>query len=86
MHATIRWITEDNAESLGYVPTEYVEPCWVLETGEDEFEADLADIPLTSVDVAQREAEAVLGSPPAFWRELPGNYGTAYETEIEDKG
>jgi hypothetical protein len=81
MIATIRWITQDNAASLGYGPDGYADGCWVLEI-QDNYEADLYDIPLTRVDVAQREAEAVLGSAPAFWRELPGSYGTAYEAEI----
>ena len=84
MHATIRWIAENNAHSLGYFGYGKV-PTWVLEVGDDEWEADLSDIPRSRIDVAQRKAEVVLGSAPAFWRELPGNYGTAYETEIEDK-
>jgi len=83
MRAVIRWIDRDNAGSLGY-PDPYKHGVWVLETADDEWEDYLADIPRSRVDVAQREAEAVLGSPPAFWRELPGNYGTAYETEISD--
>lgn len=86
MRAVIRWIDKDNAASLGYPNlTPYPSGTWVLETGADEWEADLTDIPVTRVDVAQREAEAVLGSPPAFWRALPGNYGTAYVTEIEER-
>ena len=84
MRAVIRWIDQDNANSLGYpVIDGYEDGIWVLETGADEWEADLSGIPLTRVDVAQREAEAVLGSAPAFWRDLPGNYGHAYVTEIE---
>lgn len=51
----------------------------------EEWVSDLANIPLTRIDAAQRKAEAVLGSVPAFWRELPGNYGTAYVTEIDTK-
>lgn len=89
MRAVIRWIDENNADSLGYnirelahITDAYRSGVWVLETGPDEWEADLADIPQTRVDVAQQKAEAVLGSAPAFWRELPGNYGTAYATEI----
>jgi hypothetical protein len=86
MDAMIRWIDESNADSLGYpVTDEYAEGVWVLET-HNEWEADLADIPQTRVDAAQREAEAVLGSAPAFWEEVrAGNYGTAYVTEIEDR-
>lgn len=82
MRAVIRWVDEDNAHTLGYFGYGKV-PTWVLETGDGEWETDLTGIPETRVDVAQREAEAVLGSAPAFWRSLPGNYGTAYETELE---
>lgn len=73
--ATIRWIDEHNAYSLGYFG--YRTGTWVLEGDGDEWIADLGD--LDDIAAVKRAAESHLGLASTTWRSLPGNYGPALE-------
>jgi hypothetical protein len=77
--AMIRFITPDNAASLGYEDADYDDDgLWVLEEG-GEWSADLRDIDETDTQAAKAAAEDLLGNPSGTWKPIVANYGIAYE-------
>ncbi len=78
--ATIRFITADNANSLGYADADYDEDgMWVLERAGDEWIADLPDVDETDVQAAKAAAESILGVTDGEWRSVVSGYGMAYQ-------
>jgi len=77
--ATIRFITVDNADSLGYGDADFDEDgMWVLEDHDGEWLADFRDIDETDIEAAKAAAEDHL-SEVGTWRRVVANYGTAYQ-------
>lgn len=74
--ATIRWIDESNAHSLGYFGYgKNGTGTWVLEGDGDVWITDLGD--LDDIATVQRKAETRLSLTGGQWRSLPSNYGPA---------
>lgn len=78
--AVIRFITADNAASLGY--DDFTTPEWILETQTGEFFANLGITDETDVKGAQKAADYHIGGS-GDWVKLPANYGTAYQLILD---
>lgn len=78
--ATIRFITPDNANSLGYEDADYDEDgMWVVERAGDEWIADLRDVDETDTSAAKAAAEDIVGIADGNWKPVISGYGVAYQ-------